>query len=195
MEFARFWPTPKDFGKDMRIAAFGGTDKPYYKDIDTFVKFRPTLVLNNVGEEPIEAIRIVTSRVYAQIDMPNQPRDKDEFGLVLREEEREDITLAQQWLPETSVQISLLKGILGQMVQIQSREKQNAMHQALMQVQISARITGSNVFGRGDDRKIACFVWWMPSGFSDDKCREVLNGYQPAVSFGPKQPPSIRKKY
>jgi hypothetical protein len=113
--------------------------------------------------------------------------------LVLREEEREDIVLSQLWLPDTSVQISLAKGILAQMLQIQGKEKPNAMRRVTMQVRVSGKISGSSVFSKGDERLIAFHVWWMPSGFPEAKCREVLDGYQSKVSFGPKRPVSIRR--
>ena len=56
-----------------------------------------------------------------------------------------------------------------------------------------ARSPGSTVFSKGDNRQIGFYVWWMPNGFSEPKCREVLDGYQLKVNFGPKRPVSIRK--
>jgi hypothetical protein len=178
----------KEFGKDKKAEP----PKMDFKDIDALLRLRPTVVLNNVGEEPIEAIRVVTN--LFQIGLPTQPGDKAIFHPMLREEERDDIMLPEQWLPGKSVGISLVKGILGQMVQIQSKEK-HAKHFAWMQVRVSGKITNSTVFGRGGEgRVILCLVQWTPSGFPEGKAREVLSGYQSTAVFGPRAPILIPRK-
>jgi len=67
------------------------------------------------------------------------------------------------------------------------------MHKALMHVAISGKITGSTVFGNETGKTFAFWVWWMPSGFPEDKCREVVESYQSRVRFfEQKWPISIR---
>jgi len=194
IEYASYNLTPDKFGKEMRTRAFGRDNMPYLKDVETLLRHRPSVFINNVGEEPIEAIKIVTRLAEnISIDSPDplQLRLDDELGIVLREEEKEEIVLTKLWVPETAIYVPLVKGMLLQMLQIQSKKLPNAMHKVHFTITISAKITGSTVYSSGPVN-IYPMVWWMPTGFPIDKCQGILKDYQATIDFGPKMAKTMR---
>jgi hypothetical protein len=188
---AEYRPGPDDFPKEMRTEAFGW-NQPYYKDIESFLTYAPRLWINNIGDEPIDAIKITTSMTRSTIDMPKQ--SKVEQGILVREEEREEIPLNQHLRPGRAIQVSLLKGLLGQMIQKPTEETSSVMHYAELRVTISGRLAGSAVFGSDSTEVIVCVVVWIPSGFPDEKCQDVLKDYQTFIDHGPERPILIGKK-
>lgn len=197
VEIAGIVASPKSVPKELIVNDRGAKDekgkfvlRPHFKDLDTLLRGKPVIVLNNVGEEPIEAIRIVTRLHTFEYEVLDRAVPKDDFGSVIREEEREDFTLRQQWLPESSVRLSLVKGLLAQMMQIQNTGNENLVLKAILQVHVSAKISGGTIFGGNTDRQyIACRVSWLPSGFPTNRCREILDGYQSRVVFGKRYEP------
>jgi hypothetical protein len=189
IELAAAGPGPEHFGKHMRTNAFGVPDWPYYKDLEAFISLPPKLAMNNIGDEPIEAIRLATTCFHFELDGKEKkviPRPT--VVVPLREEEREEIALTEQWPTNSSIQVAAPRGVLAQMLQFSTVGDPDAVHKAMMQIQIAAKITGGPSFMKlSDERR---YVWlivsWTPRGFPQDKCREFLNSYQPRIRYGPK---------
>ena len=200
VEFAEFWPLPTDFRDDQKVEFADTKEKrPYYKDANALVLLAPMLTMNNVGEEPIDAVRIETAFREGMIDSrgekfdsANPPADwyKADTPVILRKTEKDEHILTKQWKPGDSIQISLLKGMLGQMAQVQSKVRTNRVHYARLEFSVSARLTGSTAF-HSDGNKGWYMVAWLPSGFPEEECKRILDNYQPRISFGAKVPRRI----
>jgi hypothetical protein len=128
---------------EMYIKAFGSY-APYYKDVERFLLLTPKLIMNNDGDEPIEAVRLVTRCVRVELDSDKNVQPVNTVWL--REEDREEIVLPQQWLPNTAVEVSLVKGILAQMVQIQGLQKPDVLHRAVFVVFVHGKLTNATIF-------------------------------------------------
>jgi hypothetical protein len=109
----------------------------------------------------------------------------------LRKVEKEEHALAQQWKPGQSLKIPILKGVLGQLREFQSRNATDRVHIAHLEISVSARLTGSTAYD-SDGAKLMYRVVWLPKGFSDDECKRVFDNYQPKLEYGPLLPDKIQ---
>lgn len=202
IEVADYFPTSSDFPAEDVGTLFGpgGLTRAYFRNANSMVMRAPALYFNNVGEAPIDRIRVEVSfvsgladRVFQKDELKNPPADwyKNDTPVLLRSVHREEYELSRPWNPGEGLRIVILKGVLDQISQVQSRTAKDKLHHAELAVEVSARLAGSPIFSGSSDMPIHFFVTWLPTGFTDDECKRVLDGYIPVHLFVEKRQPRI----
>lgn len=201
IEFADFYPLPEDT-PEQRMTRYFNTDKkvPFFRNPTDLVINGPLVWLNNIGDDPIETIRLETSwregvmdTRNLGLDLDNPPKEwfKNEVPVVLKKTEREEFTPSKNWGPGKAVEISVMKGILSQMAQAQSKKYLDRMQYARIEFGITAKLAGSSIFS-SEEVRISWMVAWLPSAFTEDEVKRVLDNYQKGVIVSDKRP--IRKE-
>lgn len=153
LEYASFTPAFSGYPKSDYFEVAGTKlTFPFYRDAVSFVTRPPAITVNNVGDEPIDAIKVEISFLGGMIndsaskfDVRKPPKDwhKEVTPIILRKVHREEHVLVKQWLPRQSLRISLVKGVLDQITQVQSKSLASHHHMADLEIGISARLAGS----------------------------------------------------
>jgi hypothetical protein len=142
----------------------------------------PRIIVKNIGEEPIDSIRVETKFVWGLIDAIDKPVDqtriKDPF--VLRQAERDTYDLSRKFKKGEMLVMPFAKGLLGQMIQAQNPAKGEWKHSGRFEVRCFARMVGSTSFDGGDTDEFAQVTfWWYPNGFPEDKVKAMIEKMQP----------------
>ena len=168
----------------------GSNDKvAVYADSAALLTRPPTIYLNNIGEESIEAVRVEVSFIGGTIDYrldgvartnpPVPPVDwfKNDTPIILKAADRSDHILSELWRPGQSLAIPLVKEVLSQATQAQSKNRIDRTHYARLDVAVSCRIAGSNYFHR-DKSSVSVLVAWKPRGFGDEETKRISTSYE-----------------
>jgi hypothetical protein len=166
------------FGSDYTTMFFGApTD---------VVNLNERVVLRNVGDEPIEAIRVTVSYVGGF-------NEKDAFKVVgldqppiVTEQQvhKEDHILDQKVNKGEFALIPLTKGMLHQMLQAQKGQAKGVERYGVFLVRCSAKIVGASSFdGTYDDKELTLRLLWLPSGFDEEQCTKIIERFQPRIEI------------
>lgn len=187
------YPQERHFREDEKTLLFGNKDKarPYYKDVNSLVLKPPTLYLNNIGTESIDAVRVEVSFIEGVIDRhverikPEPPPDwfKIDTPVGIRKVEAQEHLLLHQWKPGRSLKLPLLRGVLAQLYEFQSRSIVDKLHFAQLEIIVSARLTGSSAYDTNEVSIIAPIAW-LPQGFSEAEYKRVHDHYVPKIEIG-----------
>jgi hypothetical protein len=150
------------------------------------VNLNECVILRNVGDEPIEAIRVTVS--YA-----GGFNEKDVFKVVgldqppiVTEQQvhKEDHILDQKMTKGEVALIPLTKGMLHQMLQAQKDRAKDVERFGVFRVRSSAKIVGASSFdGIYDDKELTLRLLWLPSGFDEEQCTKLIERFQPRVEI------------
>ena len=100
-------------------------------------------------------------------------------------------------MPGEGLRIVVLRGILDQISQNQVKLPNDRLNLAELRIVVSARLAGSNVFsavGTESDlslNQLLLRVTWLPQGFSEQKVKQVLDGFVSVYHFLPRGEPRL----
>lgn len=157
-------------------------------EVEDFFRVNPRVVLKNVGDEPIDAIRLETRSAFTFIDMLGEPeeRQRQPTPWVLEEAARDDYPLTEKLKPGKSVEVGMIRGLLSQMAQLQARDREDRPHYARFEVRCLAKLVGATAYdGMDEYRVLAVRVVWYPKGFPDEKCKRLLAEFRPVPNVEP----------
>jgi len=206
IEQADFFPKYGDH-KEEDIGNFGGKEvfkQPFYRNANSMVVMAPAIYFNNVGVEPIDAVRVevsfvggIVDRMFEMFDLLNSPKEwyKNETPVIIRAVHREETILPRPWQPNEALRLVILKGVLDQITQVQSKTHADKMHLAELSILVSARIAGSNIFSGTTPEPMLYKVAWKPSGFPDDEVKRLKESYVGVQLFGEMRKPIIPIQY
>jgi hypothetical protein len=189
LELVESLPGPRDVPPDLqKVSPITGQNELTLGQVEDFLRVNPRVVVKNVGDEPIDGIRVETRAVFSFIDMVGQPeaRQKAPVPWVLDEVAREDYLLGEKLMPGKVAEIRITKGLLSQMAQLQARDREDRLHYARFQVRCMAKLVGGTAYDGAKDQKAFSFrIVWLPKGFSDAKCKKILEEFKPAPYVEP----------
>ncbi|VTS03318.1 hypothetical protein [Tuwongella immobilis] len=197
-QMADVYPQFVDF-LDHERSDFAGINQPLYDSLIKMSLKTPMLYINNTGDYPIDSIKLETRFLEGilngklDFDFNNPPSDwhKSLTPVILKRVEKEEIQLPQLWKPGTGIQIPIMKGLIGQMMRVQSKTLKDTSHLGLFEISVFLRCAGSSVYHySGQVLKYPCI--WKPSGFSEIECQNFLETYQEKIEFGPIVPVNLK---
>jgi hypothetical protein len=146
-------------------------------EVDDCFRWNPRVSLKNVGDEPISEIRLETRLSFSFIDMQGEPEERQRRPTpwALEDATRDDYVLGEKLLPGKTVTVSITKGLLKQMIQLQANDRADRWHYGAFEIRCMAKLVNGVAFdsAEGDSRYRVKFRW-QPKGFPEDKCKEVL---------------------
>lgn len=154
------------------------------RSLDDLIALNPTVILKNVGDEPVETLRVETRFVTGAIDTIGLPAEKqrEKTPWVLKQLEQEDYPLSQKLENNQTAKIPFMRGLLGQMMQAQSEGQRDRKHLGKFEIRCYGKIVGGPTFDAAEAKEplVLSFIW-IPNGFPKEKCKEVIEGMKPAV--------------
>lgn len=182
-------PRPEDMPKELFEAVLDteASKCPHYREVAYLLSSNPSVVVKNVGTEIIDVLRTETQMVYGMTDA--RGKTLESFGkpapFVHRQSEREDYVLSRKLKPGDTATVSVAKGIVGQMTQAQSSDRPDWKHCGRFEARCYAHAVGnaSTAFDASEpDNRMVLLMSWLPSGFTEEKCKGVL-GITPTVAI------------
>jgi len=144
---------------------------------DDFFRLSPQVVIKNTGDEPISEVRIETRLGFSFIDMREQPAERQRQLTPWGFEDaiREDYVLSEKLLPGKSVAVSITKGLLRQMIQLQANDRGDRWHYGRFDIRCMAKLVNGAAFDAPeDDGGIRINYRWKPKDFPEDKCKAMI---------------------
>ncbi|HYT88225.1 MAG TPA: hypothetical protein VEL76_05865, partial [Gemmataceae bacterium] len=176
-------PGPNDVPPALqKVSPITGMNELTLGQVEDFLRLNPRVVVKNVGDEPIDGLRVETKSVFSFIDMIGQPeaRQKAPTPWVLDEVAREDYLLGEKLMPGKIATINITKGLLAQMVQLQARDREDRPHYARFQIRCMAKLVGATAYdGVADQKAMSVRVVWLPKGFQEPSCKKLLAEFRP----------------
>jgi hypothetical protein len=156
-----------------------------FKDLNSLQWLNPCVIIKNTGDEPIDAIRVKTRFVGGFIDVIDAPPDvqRGKTPYVVRQAEDEEYILSEKLMPGKEARVSIVKGLVGQMVQAQATDQRITRdHYGSFQITCYGRIVGGPGFD-GAEAPIGIMFIWVPKGFPEGECKKVLTEMRPSVEI------------
>lgn len=195
-EFVKVLPFPTDVKEFYEeIFPFGGTVAPRFKSVDELMAFNPRVVVKNNGDENIEEVRIEVQRVFSvSVNPTRAPGDNVFVENPLGEPtEIEKFVLSEKLRPGESATVPYGRAFLRDIMRVQNPEKKDWKHVAKYEVRCYGRAVGATAFDVAERRD---FSWqafaWLPSGFSEEKCKKYLDMTPTAKIGQPGKPIGMR---
>ncbi len=143
---------------------------------DDFFRLRPLVVLKNVGDEPISEIRLETRLAMSFIDARGVAMDQVRpTPWAYEDATRDEYVLGEKLMPGKSVAVSITKGLLKQMIQLQANDQPDKWHYAQFDIQCMAKLVNGVAFdGAEEEGRYRVKFRWKPAGFPEDKCKAML---------------------
>lgn len=163
-----------------------GTQEVRFTTLDQLIALNPRVVLRNNGDEAIEVIRVETRFTYGFVDAMGLAPEKQRSMApwVLKQTEREDHQLPKKLLRGQRGEVSITRGLVAQMVQAQTTDKSDRDHYGRFEVRCYGRIVGGTAFDESERNATVVLTFcWVPNGFPEEKCRKVLESFQPLVNI------------
>lgn len=133
-------------------------------------------------------MRVETKFVFGMIDTRELSPDKQRAPTpwVLKQVEREDHQLGKKLMPGQRATIPVARGLVSQMLQAQAADRAAKDHYGGFEIKCYGRIVGLTSFdGAEQDAIVVMNFVWLPTGFTDDKCKKFLETFQPDVEIAP----------
>jgi len=206
IEQVDFFPKFGDY-KNEDIGEFGdkeGFKQPFFRTTNSMVLMAPAIFFNNIGDEPIDAVRVevsfvggIVDRTFDNKNLLNPPKEwyKNDTPVILRAAHTEETLLPRPWRPDESLRLVVLKGVIDQITQVQSKTTPDRLHLAELSIVVSARIAGSNIFSGTTPVPLLYKVAWKPDGFPEDEVKRLRDGYIPSHLFSQKRAAVIPTQY
>ncbi len=178
-----FSPTVDEIPEQFKFSSFFGTEVVRFESLDQLIGLNPCLTVRNAGDEVIEALRVETKFVYGIIDGRDLPPEK-QFAptpWVLKQVEREDHELGRELKPGERAAIPIARGLVSQMLEAQAADRARKDHYGMFEIRCYARMVGVSSFDGADYPLVVMSFVWLPEGFTEDKCREFLDTFEPHV--------------
>ncbi|MBA4020274.1 MAG: hypothetical protein C0483_24195 [Pirellula sp.] len=145
-------------------------------DVDDFFRLNPRLLFKNVGDEPIGDIRLETRLGFSFIDMIGEPEERQRKPTPWAYEDatRDDYVLGEKLFPEHIVEVSIVRGLLDQMTQLQATDRADRWHYGQFDIRCMGKLVNGGGFDSTDYSQASVNFRWKPAGFPQDKCKKVL---------------------
>jgi hypothetical protein len=181
-------PDSASLPDEVRKPIFGTKLTTFYADTpEKLISLNHRIVLRNVGEEPIEAIKVTVAydRGFTAKDMFNLIGGDGTNDPVITEQlHKEEVVLDQKLSNNEVAIIPLTKGLLHQMLQGQRGQTPDAERYGEFVVKSYARIAGSSSFdGLVDEKYLRVRLLWMPKGFAEEKVGKMIESFKPRIEI------------
>jgi hypothetical protein len=190
LEVIRPTNTPKDqVPPDQRFKIADAQGGARFSALDQLVLFSPAVEFRNTGDEPIEAIQIEVRCIRSTVDRKGVAPDTSPFNYILKQGDRQTHTLHRILRPGEKAGVSILKGVLTQLVQAQPPEDQlqTRVVSGWFLVTVSARLVGVPAFNAAEGKNPYVFeLNWVPSGFPAEQVKKVADSLESQVIVQPK---------
>jgi len=145
-------------------------------NVDDFFRLHQRVVFRNIGDEPIGEIRLETRLGFSFIDMVGEPEERMRMPTPWAYEDttREDYVLGEKLFPQHFVEVSIVKGLLKQMSQLQAADRADRWHYGRFDIQCMAKLVNGVGFDSTNYSKFVVNFRWKPAGFPEERCKEVL---------------------
>ncbi len=184
LEIVGIIPTVEQIDEAMKTNLLGAMRVVELASLDRLLGVNPTLVVKNVGSEPIDTIRVETRYFKGMVDMIGlaEKAVSQPTRWVLEQAKREEYPLSQKLLPGQVAEVSLVRGLLSQMIQSQDADLPDRVHFGSFQIRCYARLVGGPTYDAAlsDGETIMSFAW-KPNGYPSNRCEEMLSKMQPHV--------------
>ncbi len=158
---------------------------------DRFLDLPFTLTVKNLGEEPVDAIRVEVRAVWdRRVDQAlTKTRHFEARDIGLKQVSGFDYSLSQKLVQGHSATVALSRGLLEQMIEVQPSSYPGDLAFGAFEVTAYGRLVGATTFDRGTPMNYVRFAYyWRISGFDKSACEKVVAKMQdaPVVNFDPK---------
>lgn len=170
----------------LRRPIFGTEFTTFHCDTpDKLVQLNHRIVLRNVGDEPVEAVRVTVAydRGFGEADKFRVVGTEGGNAPILTEQvHREEHTLDQKINKNEVVVIPLTRGLLHQMLQGQRGQLPDSDRYGEFVVRCYGRIVGGTSFdGLADEKYLRIRLLWLPKGFPEERVAKTVEGFKPRV--------------
>jgi hypothetical protein len=181
-------PDSDTLPRELRRPIFGTGLTTFYADApEKLVGLNYRVVLRNVGDEPVEAVRLTVAydRGFAERDRFQLVTADPLSGPVITEQlHREEHMLDQKVAKNEVIILPVTKGLLHQVLQGQRGQPPDAERYGEFVVRCYARAVGGAGFdGLADDKLLRVRLLWLPKGFNDEKVGKLIDGFKPRVEI------------
>jgi hypothetical protein len=176
-------PNDRDIPSAYRTKGDLFHNEVHFNDLDQILAVNPTIVVENNGSEPIDALRVEVQETDGMIDGRDLPAElaTAKTPWVTRQSEVAEYPLNEKLTRGMKASVTIVPGLIGQMSQSQAKDGRNTRdHFGRFKVTVFGRIVGGTTYDRTDVEMGVQFVW-MPKGFPEDKCKNIVETMKPRV--------------
>lgn len=157
-----------------------------FETVDRLLANNPTIILKNTGSGSIDAVRVEVAFIEGLIDSVDQRPQDDATRPTpwVLAPEMIEYTPAGKVEPGQEAEISLVRGLICQMLQAQAEDRSDRLHVGKFRVRCFARATGATAFdvARSEATLYLRFAW-LPDGFPRARCQELAESMKPHVEI------------
>lgn len=169
-----------------------GTAGVKLKNVDGLKSYNPRVFVKNVGDEPVDAIR-VAAKVLVVGAKVNDEKAKSEMTALTSwwhdRTETVDYPLPRKLFKDEVASIPLFKPVLGQLMFIQLSQPQSGDHYGLFQFRYFGKLVGAQAYDPMPDGSETMMQFsWTPSTFTPDACKGHIASDTASIEITPAKP-------
>ena len=163
-----------------------GFEAAYLEDAKRLIQWNPYVEIKNTGDEIIDGMRvqvrftngvIISKKGVVPKHPPYVLNGTTDLALPLKEKLR----------PGQKATVSLMKPLLGQLLQAQAPDQSEQEHIGSFEVTVYCKVAGGTTASdRPEPYKSATLHFiWLPKGFTKEACKNVLDSNPSVTIMGP----------
>lgn len=147
-------------------------------DVKQFLNWNPYVEVKNTGDEVIDGLRVEV-RFTSGMIVHKEVHILKPTPYVLDETSELDLPLKEKLHPGQTATVSIIKPLVGQLVQAQAEDRSELEHIGHFEIRVYAKPAGGpNVMDRPEPFKSArLHLIWFPKGFTKDACKGILESH------------------
>lgn len=182
----RVEPTFDDVPRDLKVRSPLKTEEVRLGSLADLRRVNVRVILRNVGDEAIEALRVETKLSLVAFHVPNLG-EKEWVALrpwVLKNADRDDIAPGRKIMPGQRVAVQIARGLLPQLLHAQSNGPRDKDHFGQCEIRFYGRLVGTSGFDDAERQAVVMMNFiWDPRGFPAEECKKFLADTQTEVQF------------
>jgi hypothetical protein len=184
MKIFRVLPIPEMVPPEMFTRQPIGQPTFILRSPDSIAKINPQIHMQNVGDEPIEAVKVETRLVMLT------HKDKDGKWWSARQDELQQFNqleplLVKKIQPNDINYVPFGRGIVSLLKDAPVRGREDQEHFAQIEVRLFGRLVQAAGFDEAQDPAVQFLYYsWTPKDFREADCKAFLDKYNPSVTRG-----------
>jgi hypothetical protein len=149
----------------------------HVKNFQDLVRLDPRIAVKNIGDEPVEAMRVEVRFVKGQI-LLFKGKDNPSLEInhrVLKQNATDDYVLSGKLMKGDEAAVSTIRGLAEQILDSQDPGHLDKPQKALFEITCYGRLVGGTGFDEAEPQK-GIYMWlaWEPPGFPPEETRKRI---------------------
>ena len=163
-----------------------GVEGVFLQDVKQMIHCNPYVEVKNTGDEIIDGLRVEV-RFSSGMIVIDKMQDAKPTPYVLSGATDLDLPLKEKLRPGQKATVSIMKPILGQLLQEQAQDRGELEHVGHFEVTVYCKAPGGTTAGdRPEPYKFATLHFiWLPKGFTKEACKDILDSQPQVMINGP----------